>query len=160
MTPSGTGGTFLHEFREADGKDPQGALVQAADGNLYGTTRTGGAFNLGVFFRLTLTGTYTLLNSFNGAVGGAKPDAPLILGSDGNLYGMTSEGDKFNAGTVFRTATDGTFTALRSLWTPILKDQGRRPPSFLPVTATSWSLRRRAAPRIKERFSKSHRLAI
>jgi len=37
-----------------DGTEPEGALIQDADGNLYGTTFLGGANNEGTVFKITL----------------------------------------------------------------------------------------------------------
>jgi uncharacterized repeat protein (TIGR03803 family) len=47
ITFSGTGGSYL-------GANPQGSLVQETDGNFYGTTPGGGAYNKGTVFRLSL----------------------------------------------------------------------------------------------------------
>jgi uncharacterized repeat protein (TIGR03803 family) len=68
LTPSGTL-TTLYNFCSlancADGSQPVGGLIQAADGNLYGTTSVGGTLGLGTVFRITLNGVLTTLYSFN-----------------------------------------------------------------------------------------------
>jgi uncharacterized repeat protein (TIGR03803 family) len=72
MTPGGTV-TVLHNFSGGtnDGAFPAAALVQATDGNFYGTTTSGGAFGSGTIFRITPGGVLTLLHSFNPNVDGA-----------------------------------------------------------------------------------------
>jgi uncharacterized repeat protein (TIGR03803 family) len=93
-----------------------GPLRLASDGNLYGTTQTGGTSNLGTVFRLTagqITGAISVLYSFSGADGSA-PEGPLVQGSDGALYGTTSSGGDNNTGVVFRITLTGALTPLHS----------------------------------------------
>lgn len=112
MTPSGTV-TVLHSFgASADGKDPLGALIQASDGNFYGTTLAGGAYNAGTVFQLTTSGIENVLYSFTGGADGDQPFSALVQGSDGNLYGTTSGG--FGNGSVFKITTQGAFTMLHA----------------------------------------------
>lgn len=60
-------------------------------------------------------GIVTVLYSFGAsAVDGTTPSAPLIQGKDGALYGTTSSGGTFGAGTVFKITMDGTYTLLYS----------------------------------------------
>ena len=90
------------------GSYPFGALIQASDGNLYGTTYLGGNLSTtqrGTIFQLTPAGGLTPLLQFtgtNGAVLGANPQSPLVQGTDGNFYGTTAKGGIYNDGTVFR----------------------------------------------------------
>ena len=56
--------TTLHAFEFADGADPIAGLVQATNGDLYGTTRTGGANRAGTVFKITPSGTLTTLYNF------------------------------------------------------------------------------------------------
>jgi len=108
ITPSGTF-TLLHVFDKTDGDGPTGALIQAADGNFYGTTQVGGAYNQGTIFKVTPTGTVTTLYSFcpeRHCNDGANPYAGLILGSDGVFYGTTFNGGGGNHGTVFSLSVD------------------------------------------------------
>jgi uncharacterized repeat protein (TIGR03803 family) len=76
-------------------------LIPDAAGNLYGTTFDGGASDAGVVFKLSPTGTETVLYSFTGGADGANPDAELIRDAAGNLYGTTRDGGTFDAGVVF-----------------------------------------------------------
>jgi uncharacterized repeat protein (TIGR03803 family) len=86
----------LHEFNLKDGQVPNGALVQDADRNLYGTTVWGGAYatggenvGWGTVFKLSPSGTETVLHSFSDQQDGANPYAGLLAGSD-SLYGLSS----------------------------------------------------------------------
>jgi uncharacterized repeat protein (TIGR03803 family) len=96
---------LLHAFGGGalDGAFPNlGALVQAPDGNFYGTTTAGGAANRGTVFQVTAAGAFTLLHSFAGATAdGAAPQAGLLRTADGNFWGTTSSGGQHNAGTAF-----------------------------------------------------------
>jgi uncharacterized repeat protein (TIGR03803 family) len=97
----------LHSFDGTDGAEPNG-LVQGTDGNFYGTTYTGGdiAEPLGTVFKITSSGTFTSLLSFNGAEGGS-PTAGLVQGANGNFYSTTST-------TFFEITPSGTLTTLHT----------------------------------------------
>jgi uncharacterized repeat protein (TIGR03803 family) len=97
----------------ADGANPLAALVEGADGNLYGTTVGGGADNWGTVFKITPAGTLTTLHSFVSYTDGANPYAPLLQASDGNFYGTTSSGGEHDSGgTVFEITPSGTLTTV------------------------------------------------
>ena len=101
ITPTGVL-TVLHSFPGAPGGSaPRAGLVLARDGNFYGTTGVGGAFNLGTVFRMTPAGTVTIIRSFGPAPDGANPRAALIHASDNNLYGTTENGGNRARGTLF-----------------------------------------------------------
>jgi uncharacterized repeat protein (TIGR03803 family) len=110
--------TVLHSFAgdTEDGAFPQAALIQATDGNFYGTTQAGGAFNAGTVFRMAAGGSgYTILHHFAGPPGdGSSPVAALIQGTDGNFYGTTLQGGSGNGGTVFQMTPDGAVTVLHA----------------------------------------------
>ena len=95
--------TLLHTFCSqsgcGDGGQPYASLLQAPDGNFYGTTFTGGANDYGTIYKITSGGTLTTVYSFAG-LDGIQPKAPLILGGDGNFYGTTSAGGTGGDGTV------------------------------------------------------------
>ena len=114
MAPDGAF-TSLYSFRGAtDGANPSAALIQAGDGNLYGTTYAGGANYLGTVFRATTNGLLTSLHSFSGTTDGANPAAELVQASDGALYGTTYRGGTNDSGTIFRITASGAFTLLYS----------------------------------------------
>jgi uncharacterized repeat protein (TIGR03803 family) len=112
ITPSGTL-TTLYSFNGPDGSFPDGTLIQASDGNFYGTTYLGGANNDGTVFQMTPAGTLTTLHNFDGT-DGARPAAGLIQASDGNFYGLTSEGGAHGLGTLFRITPVGALSTLLS----------------------------------------------
>jgi len=120
ITPSGTL-TTLHSFNSTDGYEPH-ALIQATNGNFYGTTAFGGTNGEGTVFEITPSGMLTTLHSFDGADGEA-PQAALIEAGDGNFYGTTSRGGAHKlcpprrtvtCGTVFKITPSGTLTTLAS----------------------------------------------
>jgi uncharacterized repeat protein (TIGR03803 family) len=100
--------TTLVSFNGTDGSTPLTAvLVQGTDGNFYGTTFLGGAYDEGTVFNMTPGRTLTSMHSFNGA-DGSYPEAGLVQGTDGNFYGTTSGGD----GTVYQITPGRTLTTL------------------------------------------------
>jgi uncharacterized repeat protein (TIGR03803 family) len=91
------------------------ALVQGADGNLYGTTNAGGVANRGTVYRMTPSGAVTVLHHFaGGTADGANPQASLIQWTDRNFYGTTDTGGVANLGTVFRMTAAGDVTVLHA----------------------------------------------
>jgi uncharacterized repeat protein (TIGR03803 family) len=105
----------IHTFDGADGSGPSTALVQATDGNLYGTTTNGGANDLGVAFKITTSGTIKTLYSFGpDSLDGQNPTAELIQSTNGSLYGTTSLGGSHGDGTVFKMTMGGSLTTLYS----------------------------------------------
>ena len=114
MTPAGVV-TVLHAFTGgADGSHPHAGLTPSGDGNFYGTTAGGGASNKGTIFRITPTGTTTIVHAFAGGAAGESPDAPLVHAADGHFYGTTSSGGPLNKGTVFRMTAAGAVSVVRS----------------------------------------------
>lgn len=113
--------TVLHNFTgyPNDGYIPEGILVQGADGNFYGTTYKGGAYNLGTVFSISSTGTYKVLYSFGGVTNdGRLPYTGVTQGTDGNLYGTTANGGTKNAGMIFQISTSGTVKNLYNFCDP------------------------------------------
>jgi uncharacterized repeat protein (TIGR03803 family) len=110
--------TTLHSFDNTDGLGPSG-LVQATNGNLYGTTVDGGANGYGTVFRVTVGGKLTTLHSFDYPEGGAYPYRALVQAADGNFYGTTQVGGGSNncppgCGTVFKITPNGELITLHS----------------------------------------------
>ncbi|MCX6979247.1 MAG: cadherin-like beta sandwich domain-containing protein [Verrucomicrobia bacterium] len=104
----------LHSFLQGP-YFPASPLVQATDGNFYGTTEQGGVSNNGTIFRMTPAGAFTTLVEFtgNGASNkGRQPDGVLVQGSDGNFYGTTYYGGVRNFGTIFKMTPAGVLTTL------------------------------------------------
>jgi uncharacterized repeat protein (TIGR03803 family) len=126
---------------------PQASLIQATDGNLYGTTEYGGDNNLGTIFEITLDGTYTTLYSFNGT-DGAEPVTALTQAPDGNFYGTTEGGGANGDGTVFEfggpnlpmTTASMPPTALGAAWykAPVMVSLSAHDPAGDPNVGSSF----------------------
>lgn len=111
VTPAGQL-TTLYEFCSlancADGAVPYGSLLLATNGNFYGVTSVGGAFDHGTVFEITPTGTLTTLYSFcaqKNCTDGSNPTGTLIQGANGNLYGTTDKGGAHQSTSCKPTAT-------------------------------------------------------
>jgi len=115
--------TILHVFcsqnfqpRCTDGGFPSGGLVQASDGNLWGTAEIGGAHGDGTVFKITPGGKLTTVYDFcseTSCADGVFPGGELVQGTDGNFYGTTSSGIGGQpGGTIFRLTPSGTKTTL------------------------------------------------
>jgi uncharacterized repeat protein (TIGR03803 family) len=106
--------TILHSFASDDpnGTEPWGALIQASDGNLYGTCYDGGANGYGTVFRISTSGSFAKIYDFTIAAGnvGYLPRAGVIQASDGNLYGTAWEGGEYGGGSVYQVTLDGAAT--------------------------------------------------
>src|SRR5260370_36133623 len=87
--------------------------MRGIEGNLYGTTESGGAHGAGTVFKITQRGTLTTLHSFN-ISDGSNPYAALVQGTDGNFYGTTQSGGAHLLGTVFKMTPAGTLTTPHS----------------------------------------------
>jgi uncharacterized repeat protein (TIGR03803 family) len=127
-----TAGTFtlLNSFDAAGGEYPYGLpLVQAPNGDLYGTLQAGGydltlcgGSGCGTAFKMTPSGKLTVLYNFcslSDCTDGSTPYTGLTLATDGNFYGTTSAGwtgcvAGVNCGTVFKLTPSGTLTTLYS----------------------------------------------
>ncbi|MFL0357571.1 choice-of-anchor tandem repeat GloVer-containing protein [Erythrobacter sp. GH1-10] len=114
--------TQLHSFGngEFDGDTPSGGLVEAADGNFYGVTTSGGdntcseipsgVGNCGTIFRMSPSGETQIMHSFGDPAKsdeGVSPDGPLVQGADGSLYGVTQGRGENGFGTIFKMSLDG-----------------------------------------------------
>ena len=85
-----------------DGSSPEGTLLQAGNGKLYGMTQFGGSDGFGVIFSFDpLSSSYTKLKDFDGVNGGSPSGNSLIQASDGKLYGMTYAGGSHANGVIF-----------------------------------------------------------
>jgi uncharacterized repeat protein (TIGR03803 family) len=115
LTPTGTGGftnTFIKSFTGAngDGANPACKLTIGFDGWLYGTTANGGSNNMGVAFKMQTNGAnFTNLHTFSTApADSTHPFAGLVQGTNGMLFGVSSNGAASSGGAIFRLTTNGT----------------------------------------------------
>ncbi len=106
--------TSLYSFGGGvDGAAPYGGLVQAADGQFYGTATSGGTNNQGTVFKWATNGAFAPVVLFNGT-NGAKPNAVLVQDPTGNLLGTAAMGGSNFVGMVFQLSPGGGFTNLYS----------------------------------------------
>jgi uncharacterized repeat protein (TIGR03803 family) len=112
LSPIGSPVTIYSFSGTNDGATPFGTLAQTADGNWYGTTLSGGAFENGTVFKFGPAGLTTLV-TFN-MTNGDLPYAGVTAGADGYLYGTTYQGGSGGFGTAFQLGTNGVLTTLAS----------------------------------------------
>jgi len=94
--------TKLFDFGSGNGTNPEGDLIQAKNGKLYGMTKLGGANDLGVLFEYDITtNTFTKKFDFDGANHGSEPRGSLLQASNDKFYGTTMLGGLNGLGTLF-----------------------------------------------------------
>lgn len=120
ITPSGVLTTlynFCSQANCADGNNPASSLVQASNGDFYGTTNFGGANKEGTIFKITPAGVLTTLHSFN-QTDGFIPNGALVQASNGDFYGTTIYGGNNEClggcGTIFKVTATGALVSLHS----------------------------------------------
>jgi len=154
ITPTGKITTLYNFCSQAnctDGEKPEASLVQTADGNLYGTTFSGGAHcvstgGCGTLFEITAAGQLTTLYSFcsqPNCTDGTGPTAAPIQGLSGSFYGTTYGGgancvSTGGCGTVFEITPAGALTTLYSFCSQPNCTDGKEPAGGL-VQARSGS---------------------
>jgi uncharacterized repeat protein (TIGR03803 family) len=103
----------IFAFNSTDGSQPHAGLTNVK-GTLYGTTYTGGSAGpFGTVFKITTTGTETVVYSFKVEPDGASPWAS-VTDVGGKLYGTTESGGSSGGGTVFKVTTHGAEKVLHS----------------------------------------------
>jgi uncharacterized repeat protein (TIGR03803 family) len=104
----------LYSFTGATGGQPYAALIRDAQGNLYGTTASGGAYGYGTVFKMKPSGAESVLYSFKAGADGAYPHASLIQDTQGNFFGTTEQGGASGYGAVFMLSPSGSENVLYS----------------------------------------------
>lgn len=102
--------TTLSSFHGDNGAQPQARLYMDAEGNLFGTTLTGGANNAGTIFELARGSQIITTLASLGGTPGAGPSSALIADATGNLYGITQAGGTASAGAIFELPATGPIT--------------------------------------------------
>ncbi len=120
IRPDGSGFSVVFAFCShscPDGATPESGLIEASDGNFYGTTGGSGQYGRGAVYRLAPNGQVTLLHAFCNCGDGSNPYTDLLLASDGFLYGTTYIGGANNDGTVFKLTGPPTILTTTTLTT-------------------------------------------
>jgi len=115
-----TSGNLAFEYSlngSSDGANPFAGLVQASDGNFYGTANGGGNGGDGTIFKVDSSGAFSVFYTFNITNDGGQPYAGLIQGSSGDLYGVTPGGGSNSKGTIFSIDLSGNFTVIQAFGT-------------------------------------------
>ena len=125
--------TTLFSFDATDGYFPGASLISDSNGNLVGTTVSGGTYSyFGTVFEIAKTtsgyaSTPTTLVSFNGSNGGS-PYGNLIADANGNLFGTTAFGGASNGGTVFEiTKTASGYASTPTILVSFNRSKGFQP---------------------------------
>ena len=148
ITASG-GLSTLNGFDYSDGAQPLAGLLQASNGNFYGTANLGGTNSAGTVFEVTPTGTLTALYNFCSVISsqglcgdGLSPAAGLVQASNGNFYGTTATGGDGAGvgGTVFEITPAGKLTTLHSFCSqyPLCGTDGMNPRGLMQATDASF----------------------
>ncbi len=112
--------TPLHLFTDNnDGEYPDQAPIVDSAGNLYGTMITmNGSEYAGVVWKIDTAGNFTTVHQFTGMADGFAPNGPLMINTDGNLYGTTQSGGGTKAkpgyGTLFQLTPAGVFKTIHT----------------------------------------------
>ncbi len=149
IAPDGTA-TIFHTFYQVagqnnvDGMSPN-QLIEASDGNFYGSAQEGGTGGLGTIFKITPSGTFTVIFTFttkynpdgteNSLPYGGFPGT-LVEGSDGYLYGTAQIGgpNGFDEGTIFKVSKTGAMTVLHEFVGGRTGDSRAFPDGLLPLS--------------------------
>jgi uncharacterized repeat protein (TIGR03803 family) len=108
--------TTLYVFADGnDGEWPDQAPTLDLQGNLYGTTHIkNGVGFAGAIWKISTKGVFSVMYDLKGSTDGSGPNSPLVLNSDGFLYGTTSAGGSAGLGTVFRISLAGHFEVIHT----------------------------------------------
>jgi uncharacterized repeat protein (TIGR03803 family) len=144
ITPAGkltTLYSFCSQTNCSDGSEPEAGLVQAKNGNFYGSTSSGGTNHSGTIFEITSTGKLSTLYSFcpqSPCSDGVLPNG-LVQGANGNFYGTTFSGGANDGGTIFEITPAGKLAPLYSFCSQPNCSDGEEPFAGL-VLATNGNL--------------------
>lgn len=106
---AGGGHSVVHDFAGApdDGSMPSGTVIEDGKGNLWGTTTAGGSLGGGTIYKISASGTYSIVHNFG--ADGTNPNGGLIEDQQGNLWGTTAAGGTNAHGIVFKIGTRGKY---------------------------------------------------
>ncbi len=127
IAPNGTE-TLLHSFDGGSGgaNPAAGVTIGNSTGDLYGVTFAGGSAGFGIMYKLTASGTFTVLHTFAGQPNdGRYPQWRMISDARGNLYGVSEAGGSLDLGTLFKYGAGGTFKILHAFDSTAYAPTGR-----------------------------------
>lgn len=102
MNLDGSGDTVVYNFDNIDGAYPEGSLIHATNGLLYGMAEEGGTNGQGAIFSFDpVSYTYTDIFNFNDSISGEFPWGSLFQAANGKLYGVTNQGGSNGYGVIF-----------------------------------------------------------
>jgi uncharacterized repeat protein (TIGR03803 family) len=122
LTPTGVLKTLYVFKNQNDGEWPDVAPTVDGVGNVYGVSRRKDGNNYaGAIWKIDPQGNFTVLYNLNGTPDGSNgatdgyfPNAPLVIGADGNLYGTTLQGGTSGYGVLFRITPSGTYAVVHN----------------------------------------------
>ena len=116
ISPSGDMTILKHFNGQSDGGYPNGSLIQAKDGWLYGMTTTASSGYYGTIFKISpFTGQFIVVKMLAVNTDGGRPNGHLVQANDGNFYGITRSGGSTGYGTIFKLTTGGSYSVLKTL---------------------------------------------
>jgi uncharacterized protein (TIGR03437 family) len=133
----------------ADGTSPAAGVTLDSSGNKYGTASEGGAYNQGLVWEITASGSYRDLHDFggtvttaSGAVGtdGEEPSAGITFDTSGNMYGTTGGGGANKGGIVWEIESSGTYKDLHDFGGTVIDANGLSGPDGIEPYLASVSL--------------------
>src|SRR5947207_9175763 len=111
-----SGGTWtqsvIHAFTGGDdGSGPGARVTVDRSGNVYGMTPTGGAYGLGMIYKIHQVPngplTFTVIHTFTGGSDGGSGSAGRMILPKGHLYGAATTGGNYGSGIVFELTPRG-----------------------------------------------------
>ena len=105
--------SVIHTMNKTtEGGNSYASLTQGTDGNLYGTTYSGGQYGYGTIFKVTTGGNLTVIKHLSSTTDGTYPQSDLIQAKDGSFYGTCYGGGQYGGGTIFKIAGNN-FTVVK-----------------------------------------------
>lgn len=115
VTPGGQVTVLVAFDPKVTGRNAGESLVEGENGTFYGMTSGGGMLGAGTIFKVTSSGSFTVLKHLDNKTTGGGPQGSLVKGADGKFYGLCTSGG-IGYGGIFSITSDGVFTSLRTFY--------------------------------------------